>query len=64
MKKIYEQKTPEESLTMPKKLKVGPFGIFKHPFCRKASKIEGGPFGEYFFEKSLTMPKKSERGTL
>ena len=49
-----------ESLTMLKKLKGGPFGIFQHPFCRillwrkfffrkKVSqcrkKLKGGPFG-------------------
>ena len=28
----------EKSLTMPKKLEVGPFGIFQYPFCRKISK--------------------------
>ena len=26
-----------------------------------AEKNEGGPFGEFFFEKSLTMPKQIER---
>ena len=29
------------------KLKGGPYGIFKHPFCCKISKkLKGGPFGE------------------
>ena len=40
------------------------FGSFQHPFCRKtAKKLKGGHFGEIFFrKKSLTMPKKTERG--
>ena len=42
----------KKSLTMPKKLKGGPFGIFQHPFCRKTpKKLKEGPFGEFFFEK-------------
>ena len=47
-----------------KKLKGGPFGIFQHPFCRKtAKKLKGDPLGKFCFpEKSLTMPKKTERG--
>ena len=49
---------------MPEKLKRGPFGIFQHPFCRKTpKKWKRGPFGENCFsEKSLAMPKKTERG--
>ena len=43
------KKKLEKSLTMPKKLKGGPFGICQHPFCRKISKI---PFGKNFvFER-------------
>ena len=38
------------------KLKGGPFGIFQHPFCRKISKIEGGP--------KITEPKILLGGTL
>ena len=30
----------------------------------KHQKIEGGPFGQFFFEKCLTMLKKSERVSL
>ena len=53
------------SLTMPKKLKEGPFGIFQHPFCRKSpKKLKGDPVGKNFPEKSLAMPKKLKRGTL
>ena len=38
----------------------GPFGIFQHPICRKtAKKIEGGPFGKKFPEKSLAVPKQN-----
>ena len=51
---------------MPKKLKGRTlWGFPTHPFCRKtAKKIEGGTlWGKNFFlEKSLTMPKKTERG--
>ena len=48
---------------MPKKLKGGPFGIFQHPFCRKTSKYSKGTvWGNFFWKKSLTMPKKTERG--
>ena len=49
----------EKYLTMPKKLKGGPFGIFQHLFCRKTpKKIEEGTL----LKKSLAMPKKTERG--
>ena len=55
----------EKNLTVPKKLKGGPFGVFQHPFCRKtAKKIEGGTFGEKISGKSLAVPKKLEGGTL
>ena len=47
---------------MPKKLRGGPFGIFRHPFCRIISKNLRGPFGEKKFEKRSTMPKKLEGG--
>ena len=50
---FYEKKL-EKSLTMPKKTERGAFGIFQHPFCRKRSKNEGGPFGEKnIFEKKF-----------
>ena len=46
-----------------KKLTRGPFGIFQHPFCRKtAEKMKGDPLGKFFPKKSLTVPKKTERG--
>ena len=55
----------KNSLTMPKKLKRGPFGIFQHPFCRKIQKIEGGPLvKKSFSEKSLTEPKILSGSTL
>ena len=48
-----------------KNLKGGAFGIFQHPFCRKTSKqMQGGPFGEKFFRKSLAVPKKMKGGSL
>ena len=48
---------------MPKKTeRVDPLGVFNIHFVAKHQKIEGGPFGEFFFQKkSLTMPKKTER---
>ena len=58
VKKIFWKK----SLTMPKKLKGGPFGIFQHPFCRKTKKIEGGPFGEIFFRKKVSQSRKYSKG--
>ena len=48
----------EKSLTMPKKLEGGPFGIFQH------QKIEGGPFGGIFFRKNSHNAEKTERGVL
>ena len=33
-----EESWREETLTVKKKLKGGPFGIFQHPFCRKTAK--------------------------
>ena len=45
------------------KLKGGPSGIFKHPFCRKtAKKIEGGPFGEKFRKKKSRSAEKNWKG--
>ena len=55
------------NLTMPKKLKGGPFGniyfvaFFNIHSVADYQKIEGGPFGEKFL-KSCTMPDKTERG--
>ena len=49
------------SLIVPKNLKGGPFGIFKHQLCSKISKkLKGGPFKtiEKFTKKSLIVPKK------
>ena len=50
---------------MPKKVKGGPFLIYKHAFCCKITKnSKGGPFGdiEKISKKSRTVPKKIERG--
>ena len=41
----------EKNLTMPKKLKGGPFGAFQHPFCRKTLKMKGPSGGNIFFRK-------------
>ena len=51
--------------TVPKNVKGGPFLIYKHAFCSKITKnSKGGPFGdiEKIPKKSLTVPKKIERG--
>ena len=49
---------------MPKKTeRMNPLGVFNVHFVAKHQKIEGGPLGKIFFrKKSLTMPKKTERG--
>ena len=64
--KLHTQKNAPGALKShnAEKLKGGLFGIFQHPFCRKTSKkMQGGPFGEFFFrKKSLAVPKKNERG--
>ena len=55
---------------MPKNLKEGdPLGFFNIHFVAKHQKTERGPFGTFknFRKKgggSLTVPKKSEKGTL
>ena len=36
----------------PKKLKVGPFGIFQYPFCHKISETLKAPFGRKNFPKN------------
>ena len=48
------------SLIVPKNLKGGPFGIFKHLLCSKISKkLKGGLwYNQKIFEKSLIVPKK------
>ena len=52
-----------EKISMPKNWKRGLLGIFQHPFYRKTPKKLKGTFWEKFFpEKSLAMPKKTERG--
>ena len=54
----------EESLTMPKNMKGGPFGIFQHPFCRKTPKNEGGSSGDFFPKKVSQCRKKLKGGPL
>ena len=47
------------------KLKGGTLWDFSTSILTQNSKkIEGGPFGEKFSEKSLAVPKKIERGTI
>ena len=57
---------PKKSLTMPKNLKGGPFGIFNIHSVAKHQKIEVGKIF-YFLEKisqCRKTKKKTERGTL
>ena len=52
----------KKSLTMPKKSKGGPFGIFQHPICRKTpEKLK--PFAEFFSKESRTLSKKLKGGS-
>ena len=47
---------------VPKNVKGGPFGIFRHPLCCKISKqMKGRPFGaiQKFSKKSRIVPEKS-----
>ena len=54
----------EKSLTMPKKIKEGPFGFFNILSVAKHQKTERTTLWRNFFQnKSLAMPK-TERGTL
>ena len=47
---------------MPKKLKGTLWGFSTSILSQNIKKLKGGAFGENFFlEKSLTMPKKTER---
>ena len=41
-----------------------PLGFNNIHSVAKHQKIEGGPFGDFFFAKSLLKPKKNERGPL
>ena len=44
------------------KLKGGPFGIFKHPFCCKISKkLKGDPLERTKFRKRVSQCRKTER---
>ena len=48
----------KKSLTMPKKLKGRTIWDFsKSILSKNIKKLKVGPFGEFFFEKSLTEPK-------
>ena len=60
------KKNFEKSLSMLKKTeREDPSGFFNIHSVAKLLKIEGGPFrGEFFFEKSRTVPKKSKGGPL
>ena len=45
-----------------KKLKGGPFGVFKHPFCGKApKKLKGDSLGKFFPTKKSRNAEKSEK---
>ena len=47
----------KKSLTMLKKLKRGPFGIFQHPFRRETPKLKGDLRGKFISEKVLQCGK-------
>ena len=47
---------------MPKKLKGEPLGFFSIHSVAKHQKMEGGPFGEFFFQKKSQCRKKLKRG--
>ena len=46
----------------PKRPNWGPFWIFRHPLLQNIKKLKGRFFGNFIFEKSLSMPNKPERG--
>ena len=49
----------EKNLTMPKKLKGGPFWDFSTSVLSENSKkIEGEPFGNFFFRKKVSQSQK------
>ena len=51
----------EKNLTMPKKLKVGLFGIFQHPYWRKIPKKEkGDPLAEKILGKKSQNAEKRD----
>ena len=53
----------EKSLTTPKKLKGGTLWDFSiSSLSQNPKKIEGGPFGKFFFRKNLAMPKNKLKG--
>ena len=60
MKKIFWKKSHNAKKTE----REDPLGVFNIHFVAKHQKIEGGTLWGKFFsgKKSLTMPKKSERG--
>ena len=45
-------------------LEGGPFRIFLTSIVAKHQKIEGGPFGEFFWEKKSDKAEKTEKGDL
>ena len=52
-----------KNLTVPKKLKGGPFGIFQHPFCAKtAKKSKGDPLRKKFSGKKSRSAEKNWKG--
>ena len=54
-----------KSLTMPKKLKGGTFWDFSTSILSEIiKKLNGGPFGEFFFEKNSHRAKNTPRAPL
>ena len=58
----FGEKKLKKSLTMPKKLKGGPLGLFNIRSVGNLQKIEVGTFGDIFFGKKSRGRKKTERG--
>ena len=65
MDPLEKRQTFEKKSHNAKKLKGGPFGIFKHPLCCKMSKIlKGDPSKRKKIRKKASQCQKTERGTL
>ena len=52
----------KKSITIPKKLKARPFGIFQHPFCRKRpEKMKAEPLRNFFCLKEVALCRNNEK---
>ena len=55
---MFSSTVPENPKKWDRIWRAGAFSRFLTSIVAKHQKIEGGPFGDFFFEKSLTKPKK------